>query len=163
MKAECAHCGRECRLTDGSEVYPHRPDLGSLSFWVCDPCKAWVGCHKAGAMTDAGESDGTLPLGRAANEELRSARSTLHRKLDPIWKKQPKSQRRRARRRTYRIVARYMNLSIQDAHIGMFDLEQCRNAWRALTGINSENVLELGRYDPAIDAQREQPNGRAIG
>lgn len=74
----CAHCGNDCVLTGGSEVYPHRKDLYSLYFWICRPCDAFVGCHKNG--------DGKKALGIAANAELRKLRSRIHAIIDPVWR-----------------------------------------------------------------------------
>ncbi|MGI9484760.1 MAG: zinc-finger-containing protein [Geminicoccaceae bacterium] len=80
MTATCLHCGGDCGLTEGVEIYPHRPDLADKQIWKCDPCQATVGCHP-----------GTLnPLGHAADEPTRKARSNLHDlRLDLIWKSQP--------------------------------------------------------------------------
>lgn len=74
----CAHCGSNCELTDGIEIYPHRDDLAYLNFWICRPCNAFVGCHKNGTFK--------TPLGLAANQELRSLRSQIHAVIDPAWK-----------------------------------------------------------------------------
>ena len=155
--ATCAHCSLACRLTTGREVYPHRKDLSDLRFWVCESCEARVGCHKEGAVVDGETSDGTMPLGRAANAALRRARSEVHKKLDPIWRTQPKKERRVARRRVYRVISRYMGLPMHQTHVGMFNLEQCRQAWRALDAVNPHNVMDLGRYVEEIDAKREAP------
>lgn len=162
MTATCAHCHDVCRLTDGREVYPHRKDLADLRFWVCDSCDARVGCHRAGAKTETGESDGTLPLGSAANAELRAARSKLHARLDPIWKAQPKKDRRTARRRVYRVISRHMNLPPEEAHVGMFNLDQCRAAWVALNGITSANIMHIGKYSPEMDVCREPEKESAL-
>lgn len=77
----CCGCQKhvQARLTDGSEIYPHRPDLFSLPFWKCDECGNHVGCHhKTGNRTK--------PLGNIPTKELRNARKHIHRILDPIWK-----------------------------------------------------------------------------
>lgn len=42
----CDYCGNKAAQVTGRKIYPHRPDLFSLRFWHCEPCKAWVGCHK---------------------------------------------------------------------------------------------------------------------
>jgi hypothetical protein len=67
------------RLTDGSEVYPHRRDLSTLPFWMCDGCGNYVGCHHK-------TKDRTRPLGNIPTKELKNARQHIHRILDPIWK-----------------------------------------------------------------------------
>lgn len=75
----CA-CDVQARLTDGSEIYPHRPDLAVLPFWRCDGCGNFVGCHHK-------TEDRTKPLGCIPTPEIKRARSHIHRVLDPIWKR----------------------------------------------------------------------------
>jgi hypothetical protein len=77
----CCGCASDvqARLTDGSEIYPHRPDLHTLPFWKCDTCHNYVGCHHK-------TRDRTRPLGNIPTKELKNARSHIHRILDPIWK-----------------------------------------------------------------------------
>lgn len=81
MRLFCCHCKEEveARLTDGREVYPHRPDLFDLPFWRCDACRNHVGCHHK-------TKDRTRPLGNIPTKELKNARQHIHRILDPIWK-----------------------------------------------------------------------------
>ena len=86
-KAVCSHCGDECRLTDGAEIYKARHDLWSLNFWLCETCDAYVGCHKPGDNTRFANADGTAPLGTAANKELRQLRHKIHRLIDPFWER----------------------------------------------------------------------------
>ena len=80
MKIYCVCCGHEveARLTDGKEIYSHRPDLYSLPFWKCDSCWNFVGCHHK-------TKDRTRPLGNIPTKELREARKHIHALLDPIW------------------------------------------------------------------------------
>ena len=68
----------EARLTDGSEIYPHRKDLYSLPFWKCDACGNFVGCHHK-------TKNRTQPLGCIPTPELKNARKHIHKLLDPIW------------------------------------------------------------------------------
>ncbi|MBS4040385.1 MAG: hypothetical protein KGZ81_07260 [Flavobacteriales bacterium] len=77
----CTGCETEveARLTDGTERYPHRPDLAELPFWHCDTCGAWVGCHHK-------TTNRTLPLGYLATPEILKARIKIHDLLDPLWK-----------------------------------------------------------------------------
>lgn len=74
----CDYCGRPARLVGGAEVYPHRPDLSSKRFWLCRPCDAWVGCHPKAEPRRGGLGDGTVPLGRLANADLRRAKQRAH-------------------------------------------------------------------------------------
>ena len=81
MKIYCCQCKMDvcAYLTDGREIYPHRPDLSSLPFWKCDVCKNYVGCHHK-------TKNRTKPLGNIPFKELKNARQHIHKVLDPIWK-----------------------------------------------------------------------------
>ncbi len=68
----------QARLTDGAEVYPHRPDLAHLPFWRCDKCKNFVGCHHKTANP-------TEPLGIIATQEVKNLRVRIHNVLDHLW------------------------------------------------------------------------------
>ena len=83
----------QARLTGGSEVYTHRPDLANLPFWKCDGCGNFVGCHHKTANR-------TQPLGCIPTKEIKAARQHIHRILDPIWQSG-----RMARGKVYAIIA----------------------------------------------------------
>lgn len=80
-KIYCCGCARDvnARLTDGREVYPHRPDLSGLPFWKCDDCGNFVGCHHKTRQR-------TKPLGVIATREIKDARIKIHALIDPIWR-----------------------------------------------------------------------------
>lgn len=80
MEIYCCGCAqtKAVRLTNGSEIYPHRKDLYELPFWVCDSCGNFVGCHHK-------TKERTKPLGVIANSEIKKARQHIHRILDPLW------------------------------------------------------------------------------
>ncbi len=109
----CGYCNKFSVLVSGKEVYPHRKDLFSLKFYVCDPCGARVGVHK-----------GTVnPLGRLANSELRSAKSEAHRYFDELWKSKLMS-----RKEAYRWLSGKLGIDREDCHIGMFDVDMCNKS-----------------------------------
>lgn len=110
---KCPYCGNDAELTTGYKVYPHRLDLADLKVWACFPCDAWVGTHK--------NSPTHAPLGRLANAELRKAKMAAHAAFDPWWKSG-----RMTRREAYKKLADLMGMDPKDAHIGMFDVEQCK-------------------------------------
>lgn len=120
-KPACDYCQQPAQLVTGAVIYPHRPDLRDLSFWSCEPCGAYVGCHKKGARVGGVVSDGTLPLGRLANAELRRAKSEAHAAFDPIWKSG-----RMRRGKAYRWLANRMGIEVDACHIGMMDVADCR-------------------------------------
>ena len=107
----CQHCENHSVLTDGSVIYPHRPDLGHKLFYHCAPCGAFVGCHPGT----------TTPLGSLANAPLRAIRQQAHQAFDPIWKsgEMPRSQ-------AYHWLAKELGLGNNDCHIGMFTEPTCR-------------------------------------
>ena len=81
-KVMCPYCVTRAVLVAGDYIYPNRPDLHSLNFWFCNECRAYVGCHKKNPKMGY---EGTEPLGKLANRELRVARMTAHRAFDPVW------------------------------------------------------------------------------
>lgn len=85
----CCGCGRNvvARLTDGKEIYRHRPDLSVFPFWKCDTCGNYVGCHHKTA-------DRTKPLGCIPTNEIKAARQHIHRILDPLWMGKGKARRK---------------------------------------------------------------------
>ncbi len=107
----CAYCHAEAELVDGTEIYPHRPDLADKRFYLCRPCKAYVGCHP-----------GTMkPMGRLANKELRYWKMAAHRAFDSLWKGK---WMRRAE--AYEKLSTALNLAPEHCHIGMFDVDLCK-------------------------------------
>lgn len=82
-KTDLYCCGCEttvsARLTNGTEIYPHRTDLYKLPFWRCDACGNFVGCHHK-------TNNPTRPLGCIPTPELKEARKRIHAILDPLWK-----------------------------------------------------------------------------
>lgn len=117
----CHYCNSPAALVGGDVIYPHRQDLADLKFWHCDHCDAYVGCHKKGARVGKTISDGTLPLGRLANKELRFWKSKAHGEFDPMWRDTGMS-----RNTAYRWLANKMGLHHDNCHIGDFTVEQCK-------------------------------------
>ena len=136
----CDYCHRPAELVTGKVVYPHRPDLLALKFWHCSNCGAYVGCHKAGAVTQIGarrvRSDGTLPLGRLADAKLRAAKQRAHDAFDPLWRSGYMG-----RRQAYAWLAEQLGISVDNCHIGMFDLPTC---WK-VPGIVHAHRVEMAQ------------------
>lgn len=112
----CDYCKRPAELVTGREIYPRRPDLFRLHFWRCEPCGAYVGCHKA----EGGNGDGTKPLGRLANAELRAAKIRAHAAFDPLWR-----ERGMKRHKAYGWLAERLGIQKSECHIGMMDVAMC--------------------------------------
>lgn len=97
----------EARLTNGAEIYPHRPDLATLPFWKCDTCGNYVGCHH---LTD----DPTRPKGNIATPEVRAWRLRLHQKIDPLWKHGG----RKLRQRVYALMSGELGYTYHSGDVG---------------------------------------------
>ena len=103
----CPYCNRKSVLRDSKIVYGR--SYGYI--WICFPCMAYVGCHKG--TRDA--------LGIPANKELREARNRAHKAFDPLWRLGGMG-----RKEAYKFLADRMGLGKDETHIGMFNLEQCK-------------------------------------
>jgi hypothetical protein len=120
----CPYCKKTAVLIRGNVLYQHRDYLHKLFFWICNPCNAYVGCHKKSR-----HSDGTVPLGRLANAHLRALRSKAHESFDLLWDGGPLT-----RSEAYAWLRQKMNLPAELAHIGMFDDAQCCELLDLLAG-----------------------------
>lgn len=125
----CPYCERQALPVTGAVLYPHRPDLARKRFYLCSPCNAYCGTHPDGR-----------PLGRPADATLRRARNHVHELFDPLWQKVAEAYegedngklRGVARARAYRWLAERMGIEVPDCHVAMFDVYQCRQAYRIL-------------------------------
>ncbi|WP_088260896.1 zinc-finger-containing protein [Fimbriiglobus ruber] len=120
----CCGCQKDvqARLTDGREVYPHRPDLFGLPYWKCDTCGNYVGCHHK-------TKDRTRPLGNIPTKELKNARQHIHRILDPIWQngKMPRG-------KVYAVIA--SQLGIAEYHTAEIKtIEDARRVYAIVKGL----------------------------
>jgi hypothetical protein len=95
----------EARLTNGAEIYPHRPELQDIPFWRCDGCGNYVGCHHK-------TSQPTQPLGVIPTPELRQARQALHEAIDPLWKSG-----RMNRKQVYALISQELNYRFHTANV----------------------------------------------
>lgn len=125
----CPYCTGAAALVTGAEIYPHRPDLREKKFWACTPCDAYVGCHPPAKVKGGGLNDGTVPLGRLANAELRGLKQRAHAAFDPLWRSGPMS-----RTQAYAWLASALGTPPSKTHIGMFDEAQCRAVIEAVRG-----------------------------
>lgn len=105
----CLECGGISILTEGRDLYPHRPDLYSLPFYKC-ACGAYCGCH----------SGTKRPLGNPAGPKTRAARRRAHDAFDPIWRDTTKGI---SRNQAYKLAAEDLNIPPGDCHIGMMNAE----------------------------------------
>jgi len=110
----CRYCGGVIRLVPARTIYGNSTDrlgLANESIYLCQNCNARVGCHK-----------GTnRPLGNVANEVLRLKRRETHQVFDSYWQGNSMS-----RTQAYKWLAKQMDLSEKQAHIGGFEMDQCQ-------------------------------------
>lgn len=125
MKQEIYCCGCasvvNARLTDGAEIYPHRPDLNTLPFWKCDSCGNFVGCHHK-------TKDRTRPLGNIPTAEIRAARLKIHSLIDPAWKPD-----RRKRGKLYAEISARLGYSYHTGEIKT--IEEAREVYRVARSV----------------------------
>lgn len=146
----CIECGAEAVLATGREAYPHRPDLAGKIMWKCQMCPdSHCGCHEGTQRA----------LGRPAGPKVREARTLLHKRmLDPLWQTADQIYeggfeselahtivRGKARIRVYAFMASRLAMTKEECHTGLFDLDQCRAAWRALQGVSYAEIREWAK------------------
>lgn len=152
----CHYCAQEAYLTSSTEVYQN--DYGNI--YLCRPCNAYVGVHKAT----------NKPLGTVANAELREWRKKAHAAFDPLWQKKLAIRRKQrgddykkvyARGSGYKWLREQMGLKPSNCHIGMFDINECKqvieicNNWRRKCEARKQSQLEC--------TNREQPTENICG
>lgn len=110
----CPYCDRRTKYVDSSVVYGK--SYGKI--YYCADCQAWVGVHKGTNKA----------LGRLANKELREWKQEAHRYLDPLWVKKMRQghSKTQARRMAYKWLSVQMGIPTKETHIGMFDVDQCK-------------------------------------
>lgn len=129
--APICYCGRTSEFLPSSEQL-YGVEYGPVYF--CEPCYAWVGCHKGT----------TRPLGIPASQEIREARRKAHAVFDPIWQSIWKDLNRahavklgrrvpdyygkgEARRSVYSWLADKMGIPVEECHISWFNVEECNS------------------------------------
>lgn len=110
MKVIC--CKEETKLVTGKEVYPQIPNLHLNYYYLCEKCRAYVGCHK----------NTKKPLGTPADKELRQLRIKVHNVVDKLWKSEYLT-----RSEVYEMLSRKFKISKENCHIGMFNKKQCED------------------------------------
>ena len=91
-------------------------------FWGCTnypKCTASHGAHKDGR-----------PFGIPADKETKQWRIKAHNIFDKWWKRNNIK-----RKRAYHKMADLMNMHIDDAHIGRFNIEQCEELLKKLKSV----------------------------
>ena len=130
MSLYCCACGKDvsARLTDGSEIYPHRPDLYALPFWRCDGCGNYVGCHHK-------TNNRTAPLGCIPTPEIKNARNHIHALLDPIWQSG-----KMGRKQIYAAISERVGWKYHTAKIR--SIEEAREIYRIVRKISYDQSAD---------------------
>ena len=123
---KCNLCNGNISIQDSSIIYGK--SYGYIH--ICDSCGAFVGCHP----------NSKIALGTVANTELRELRKTCHKYFDVMWKSG-----RVSRTGAYKWLQKSMQLSPEEAHIGMFDVDKCKKLLRILS-IGKDDVMKFGKY-----------------
>ena len=105
----CNYCGQPAEYTDSAVIYGRSYGM----IYLCRKCGAYVGVHNGS----------TKPKGTLANAELRKYRISAHTAFDPLWKIGPFKGKRKA---AYQWLAEKMGLAVDQTHIGLFDVRQCK-------------------------------------
>lgn len=111
----CPYCLSPTIFTNSREIYDGR-DFGMI--YICRPCMAWVGCHRGTERA----------MGRLANAELRAWRKAAHGDFDRRAKKME------SRMAGYKWLSEQMGLTVDKTHIGMFDIDQCKQVIKICGG-----------------------------
>lgn len=124
----CCKCKSkiQARLTDGSEIYPHRKDLHDLPFWKCDSCNNFVGCHHK-------TKNRIEPLGIIPTKEIKEARKHIHALIDPLWKNKLIS-----RKELYSRLTKLLGWEYHTANIR--SIEEARQVYRL--GLKIKKILQ---------------------
>jgi hypothetical protein len=112
----CPYCGKPTEFVDSACIYGRSYGM----IYLCRPCHAFVGVHKG---TD-------IALGRLADSNLRHWKKRAHSAFDLLWKTGQMT-----RHEAYRWLAEGLEKAVKDAHIGMFDENECK------TVVNMSNRL----------------------
>jgi hypothetical protein len=140
----CPYCNQPAVLKQGKEIYGTPRYAASRYFWHCRKDNAWVRCF--------GKT--TRPLGPLADQYLRTAQKQLDElRIMPLWLTADQHQnyepeddvareriRLSAKARVEAFLAMRLEFEKRTVKAVALDLEQCRQAWRALTGVSFADV-----------------------
>lgn len=110
----CPHCGKPAVLMESYEWYKGH-DYGH-KVWGCRECNTSVSCHKG--------SD--VPMGYLGTPEDKIERHKTHAVFDVLFT--DKYPMFKERGDAYVWLSDVMNVPPEEAHIGMFNSDQCREA-----------------------------------
>ncbi|GJD92878.1 zinc-finger-containing protein [Methylobacterium iners] len=137
----CADCGTEAQSVLGMDAGLRDPSHSFAQVWSCGVCQdAWC----------LADPDTGAPIGTPAGPETRNARELLQeRRLDPIIRQAGNGAgaQKLAASRLVGFLADKLELPREAAEIACLDLEQCRAAWKALSGVDYDQVAKWARTE----------------
>lgn len=113
----CRYCGNSVVFTSNAEIYGR--EYGNGKCFLCRNCGAFIGVH----------TETLTPLGTLANEELIKWRKKAHNEFDKLWKGKT---REMTRYNAYGWLSKQMNLTRDETHIALFEIEQCKEVLKLL-------------------------------
>ncbi|MGV7119607.1 zinc-finger-containing protein [Sphingopyxis sp. 550A] len=123
----CLECGGVASLTDGRTIYPHRHDLYSKPFWLCE-CGAYCGCHRGT----------TAALGSPCGPVTRAARSLAHAAFDPLWRT-----KQMTRPEAYSWLSKATGIPRERCHMGMMTAAEAKLVVDAVRARATPNTPDM--------------------
>lgn len=119
----CNICGSSVIYTSNKRIYGR--EYGSGRCYLCENprCRAFVGTHAPKPE---------IALGILATAEMREMKKKVHALFDERWLHEKECDRRSARSRAYKWLAKKMNIPVEECHFGYFDMEKLAIAYEIL-------------------------------
>lgn len=115
----CPYCKKAAKFVTGIYIYPFQLQHKDKNYYICDPCDAYVGCHKGTRKV----------LGTLANAELRALRIKVHQKFDQAWENGFVT-----RKEAYIALAEVLKIPLAKCHIADFDINRCKKVLEIICG-----------------------------
>ncbi len=111
MLIYCCYCLTyiDARLTTGDEIYPHKPNLKDMPFWVCTTCHNFIGCHHKTKTP-------TKPLGTIPTVEIRQLRLQAHEGINRLQRI-----RRTSTHKIYRMLSLCVGREFHCGHLSTIE------------------------------------------
>lgn len=114
---KCDNCGSNNVKKESNKIIYGR-EYGNGKCFYCHDCKASVGTHNNGKA-----------LGTLATKDVQILRKACHDIFDKLWR----YERVDSRGGLYRALATRLEISTEECHFGMFQLERCLHALEVIT------------------------------
>jgi hypothetical protein len=126
----CPYCNCKTERVSGSDIYTESIKYNNYIFIRCVMNKDhYVGTYATGRS-----------LGRLADKALRKIKMETHLIFDSLWKSE--NALFSSRKKAYGWLSNQLNLPPKLTHIGMFDIEQCKQVILICEAIRKDQQLE---------------------